>query len=649
MSELEAQLTTSALEEQAARFVQELIDSKFQGARSKHALLLERWWCILRYHEKSQLARRLGKVLAKRFPAVGPERAFGEVRQEDLSVREGIDWQSFIKRQLKRNSLNDDSAVQRLADRRFRFLNQELDFGPQIDWKLASRQGTPHLWRFHLHYHEFLLKFIRDSHFNQDGSLEAAWSIVEDWIQNCPIGDPANQSDAWHPFCISRRLPVWCVLWHFCPPNEALKSQILRSMYRQANFLAKNLEKDLGGNHLLENARGLAFAGVFFDEHVGNSIWQSASRILEDELPRQVLRHGEHFELSPMYHSLMLSAVLDVRDLSRSFDPQAFSVCDDASTAMLKFLESIVHPDGQIPLLGDSAFGESPSPSELKDRIAEGDKDVPNSDTTEASVIGQYWRWRDTNDYVLFDAGLAAPDHLPAHGHSDLLNLEASIGGYRLIVDSGVFDYEDSDMRNYCRSSRAHSVLQVDNEEQCDVWSKFRMGRRGKTSPLKFGVDHEFHWAAATHDAYLHLAVPELGRLVACRNGGPWIVLDWAKTYGEHSYVNRLHLGPEVRLGAQDENGIELQLPNMTLKLSLLGKGELSTSATWYCPEFGKRIARPMVEARFNGSSTCVTGWCIQKADCSQQVILESDSDDAPIFFISEQGRHTCWRPFDQL
>lgn len=36
-------------------------------------------------------------------------------------------------------------------------------------------------------------------------------------------------------------------------------------MAAHANFLADHLERDLGGNHLLENLRGLALTGAFLD------------------------------------------------------------------------------------------------------------------------------------------------------------------------------------------------------------------------------------------------------------------------------------------------------------------------------------------------------------------------------------------------
>ncbi|PQO38063.1 alginate lyase family protein [Blastopirellula marina] len=640
----------ASLEDQADHFVHELVALKRPTKRSNRFEKLERWWYVLRYHRKSQLLRRLGKVIKQRLPRLGRSAVPKLAGHEELPIREGVDWQAFLNRQMNRNAAHDDSAIERMKLRTFRFLNHEIAFGSEIDWRMVHHQGVPHLWRFHLHYHEFLLAFIRNANHESAEWAAPAWDIINDWIIHNQQENASCRNDAWHPFCISRRLPVWCLLWNYGTPCKELQPVILESIYSQAVALEKNLEKDLGGNHLLENARGLAFAGAFLDGREGDRLLELAAKILRDELPQQILPHGEHFELSPMYHGIMLSGILDVRDLTKTIDPAFSANCHDAAKQMANFLKYVGHPDDAIPLLGDSAFGESPAKSELVSRVASGTETKSyEKESSKPALLGPYWTWRDGQNFVLFDTGACAPDDLPAHGHSDLLTLEASLGGQRLITDSGVFNYEESAMRQYCRSTRAHNVLQIDDEEQCDVWSRFRMGRRGKTSSLKTGTTHGFHWGAATHNAYRHLGVPEVGRLLACRPDGPWIILDWAKGRGSHTCMNRLHLGPEVTTGAVEGKQIELQLPGESASLSLLGMGQLSLAASWYCPEFGNRIARPMVEACYEGNLPYVAGWCIQGTKCAQQVDLNIDSDGAPVLLIANGDHNACWRPFDEL
>lgn len=43
--------------------------------------------------------------------------------------------------------------------------------------------------------------------------------------------------------------------------------------------------------------------------------------------------------------------------------------------------------------------------------------------------------------YLLADVGAVCRDDLPAHAHADLLSLELSLDGRRMLVDSGVGEY----------------------------------------------------------------------------------------------------------------------------------------------------------------------------------------------------------------
>ena len=47
-----------------------------------------------------------------------------------------------------------------------------------------------------------------------------------------------------------------------------------------------------------------------------------------------------------------------------------------------------------------------------------------------------------------------------------------------MIVDSGVYEYEEGEMRNYTRSTKAHNTLTIDGKDQAECWGSFRVARR---------------------------------------------------------------------------------------------------------------------------------------------------------------------------
>ncbi len=83
-------------------------------------------------------------------------------------------------------------------------------------------------------------------------------------------------------------------------------------LYRDYCHLLDHQEYHLLGNHLLENGYSLLFGALYFKE---KKFEDAARRILTRELKEQVLDDGAHFELSPMYHQIILCRVLDTYNL----------------------------------------------------------------------------------------------------------------------------------------------------------------------------------------------------------------------------------------------------------------------------------------------------------------------------------------------
>lgn len=78
-----------------------------------------------------------------------------------------------------------------------------------FNWSQIQSLNVDHLWRFHLHYHEFLFDLTSEDEASDNDSLASnamtdAWSIVDSWIACFPQADKSNTDDAWHPFCISQ-------------------------------------------------------------------------------------------------------------------------------------------------------------------------------------------------------------------------------------------------------------------------------------------------------------------------------------------------------------------------------------------------------------------------------------------------------------
>jgi len=609
-------------------------------ASSPWTTKLDRYLQIVRYYRWKQVALRAKNVLSKKLV---PDRVIGRIENCDSATL--VNCESFTNLAVATIADNRDhiSHTQNdLTRGRLVLLNESFDVGWPIKWDVEE---PSHLWRFQLHYHEYLLQHVSSESALADPTHQAwedVWGLLVDWINRHSPENSKSSQDAWHPYCISRRIPVWSwLLSARTPSSDSILSGVLKSLSEQAVVLSQNLEKDLGGNHLFENYTALAIAGCIVKGPHSNNWLDVAEGGLKKELPRQTLDHGEHFERSPMYHCQILGNVLKIAIMSEKCRPRLSAFCTEYAARFLEFVESICHSDGEIPLLGDSCFHEAPSMDGLR-KLASFVGVESKSNLTTFSQAGPYWIYRENcsseSDFFLFDRGPVAPDELPAHGHCDLLNLEASVGGNRWIVDSGNYFYESGSMRQYCRSSVAHNVLTIDGQNQCDIYSKFRMGRRGRIKECESGNSGEFDWAKATHDGYRSIGISRVERLIAISHKKKvWICCDIARGSSTNRLLGYLHLGPELTVNPKYEDGKLMGFTigdnRITRSLRFFGTIGVRILDGWYCHAFGFRQKNTVVEYQLE-SINAFGGWLLCESDCEYSINCSSDGVD----FKGSQG-----------
>ena len=457
----------------------------------------------------------------------------------------------------------------------FQSRREAVGFPP--DW---NRADLPRLWRYHLHYHEFL----------QALPFERARDAALDWMARHPRG---RGRVGWEPYPTSLRLGVWCTCFFGrhrtrTAADAAFGAALWRSIREQAHHLSGNLERHLLGNHLLENAVALTLVGSCF-EHAAARAWYDRGRtLLARELSEQVLPDGGHVERSPMYqcrvvHALLLLQATGLADVGALVRPHL--------GRLGRALAAMTHPDGRIALLNDSAFGVHPEPV----RLAEQAGAPPAAAGSFALVDSGYYGARTRGgDYVICDAGPLGPDYQPGHGHADLLSFELSLRGTRVVVDAGVSTYEPGRLRAYCRSTRAHNTVEIEGRDQAELWAAFRVGRRPRPSGVTWTRLEDGFELSAQHDGYRRLAGrPRHARRFRWRGSGGLEIDDRVDAGRPVRSVARLHFHPHCRLGDLGAGTGVVEFPGGRADLSWSGWDAVAEDESFYCPAFGVARRNP--------------------------------------------------------
>ena len=469
----------------------------------------------------------------------------------------------------------------------FVFLNEARELQSSSGWDDPS---WPLLWRYNLHYFDDLNAV--------GGSDRIDWhrALIERWIRE----NPPPRGTGWDPYPTSLRIVNW-VKW--ACGGGALSEAAIQSLAVQSRHLAQRPEYHLLGNHLFVNAKALVFAGLFFGGQEAVRWLEEGLRILQREVPEQILPDGGQFERSPMYHALALEDMLDLQNLMQRY-PEA--VPDawrpevqqwlDAIPKMRRWLAAMCHPDGEISFFNDAAFGIAPTPEEIEAYAGRlGHPALPPiSDGVVFLEHSGYLRVQRGALTALLDCAAVGPDYQPGHAHADTLSFELSWNGRRLIVNSGTSCYGTGAQRQFERSTAAHSTVEVDGQSSSETWGGFRVARRAR--PLDLVVDDAGpRWTiSAAHDGYRRLP----GRVTHRRL---WEIAADSLTVRDslagkwHSALARFYLHPDwaIEGGRADGTvaGSSIALVHGDERLQLRAiETALQVAAAHYHPEFGVSV-----------------------------------------------------------
>jgi uncharacterized heparinase superfamily protein len=431
------------------------------------------------------------------------------------------------------------------------FLNDKRIFSfTELPWNSSE---LPKLWIYQLNYFDYIHALPRPE----------ALKLMKEWIfkNNSGIG--------LEPYPTSLRIINWIIYLI----NDDLKDkEITESLKLQFHHLLSKLEHHLLGNHLWENYRACLFMSLFFNN---KSLREKYEKKFSREIHQQVLSDGAHAELSPMYQSILVNGLAQLREMYQACKIAPNFPLDETISSMRSNLSVVIHPDGKIAQFNDSAIDFSWPLMPLE-----------NVGTMLCSASGQA-RLEKGKIVVIADAGPVAISYFSGHSHSDNLTFELSFQNERIIVDPGVSTYEISHQRLLERSTETHNTLKVSNLEQSDVWMSFRLGRRATSFPPQLrktpsmdsligGYTYKKNGLKVIHEREWKLTSDRL------------TINDKIDTSKEDICSISFNFHPNINLIQEDLNTVLLMKQSKVIGI-IKSPEALEVKASFYSPNFGQK------------------------------------------------------------
>jgi hypothetical protein len=372
--------------------------------------------------------------------------------------------------------------------------------------------------------------------------------------------------------------------------------------------------------------------------------------VLEEQIERQVLPDGVHFEQSTGYQRYTVEIYLHYMMLAARNGLPVSAVVGERVQRMLDVLLALRRPDGGMPAIGDSDGGcllplVPRQPDDTRGLFATaavlfGRADyawaagglqpetlwllgpgavgcfaalspAPPVESSRLFADGGYVvmrsGWQPDAHHLVFDAGPLGCPSSGAHGHADLLGVLVSPFGAPCVVDPGTHSYSvDPALRAHFRGSSAHSTVTVDGQEQAKPAGAFGWRQRPGGRLRGFLSTAAFDLADASHDAYRRLDDPVVHRrrVAFVKSPGYWVIADDLAGAAEHRIELRFQFAPLalavnvdgwVRAGAPDGRGLLLRaLGSQPLALRIEA-GSAAPLEGWVSPDYGVREPAPLL------------------------------------------------------
>ncbi len=407
-------------------------------------------------------------------------------------------------------------------------------------------------------------------------SSKVARSLTEDWINIYSNYHPV----AWQSNIIARRVLNIFGVWSFIhdQADAPFRLRLRKEIIRQTNHLIRNVDSCEYSEDRIICYCAIIWASMhlFGDPKV----LRSAVSVLIAELSEQVNEDGGHKSCSPRITYKILRHLVD---LSHNLSYNRIQIPPNLTkyiAIMTKFIRSIRHSDGTLPLFHDS-HEEYPAHIDLllnRSRVA--------SETADLFKDTGFICLKRETSVVILD-GCAAPKRkeFSSHFHNSVTSFEFSTKSGKLICNAGAeleeFNSKNLEKRYILQSSRAHSCLTVQNEELSAKSFQVSTPRVVVQQGRVLGSVSHMGWSKQgwIHQRNIWLSDDGLELI-----GQDRVKLNnIKKPIPNHNFILRFYVDPQVKIEQQPEyNGVLMFTSSETWYFDFVGKDITIGRGTWF-------------------------------------------------------------------
>lgn len=353
----------------------------------------------------------------------------------------------------------------------------------RIDWSFNPTYNGYSEWPWQFARMNFLPDLAK--HYRETGNERAAQAFVDivgGFIDAVPPPPPRTSpyvTKSWRTIDTGLRASNWVASYFSFTNSPAMTAEFRFKVLRSLEDHLRRLEKPMTSN----NWRIIELSGIVDITLAFSTVSRAAERRavaereLADVLVRQLYPDGFHFELSPGYHGILDTLYSGLAMHYRHFGVAPPEFLEKGIELAFELYPHIARPDRFLPCINDSGRESIVQRMKTAARIFPDRKDYLWFATDGFSgARPDYLSYAfPYSGAVVFrdswerDAVWGYVDMSPfgyGHQHEDKLNFLLFAYGKEMLCEGGNYAYDNSEMRQYVLSTRAHNTIRIDGKDQ---------------------------------------------------------------------------------------------------------------------------------------------------------------------------------------
>jgi uncharacterized heparinase superfamily protein len=385
-----------------------------------------------------------------------------------------------------------------------------------------------------------------------DAARLRARALVAEWIAT-----PALDRTSQRPDVAGARIAAWLGHYDFfaASADDNFRQRLMGRLVADARGLAASLPTEEIDARALTALKGLIAAAVALPDHA--AFLTRALRVLPQEIGRQILPDGCHWERSPAQQLAVLQDLTEIRALLQAAQAQPPATLAAAIEHVAPALRTLRHADGGLALFN----GTKEESAALIDQVLAQAGRAGRAPS--ALMDGGFHRLQAGRSVLIMDCGVPAASKIDRFAHGGTLSFELSIGRERLIVNCGAAPAAQGEWHDACRATAAHSTLVIADTNSSEL-RPGGLGRRPEKVEIQRQEANGAHWLEASHDGYgRSFGAIHRRRLYLSESGEDIRGEDAVEASAPQPYTVRFHLHPSVDASVQqDGEAVLLRLPS---------------------------------------------------------------------------------------